>query len=363
MLKRLKKWIGHFKYGFFGGMKAADDVIFRQTTPTQAQAGIVQEQHENRVSKDLLTGKETQQVRELRYRTYKVDRESKSYEYFSPYKAKKRDASKPAPKNFDSSDGRNVIVIQDNYPISESVVDGLEQVGKRGNRQKYWIAIDRDGSFTPRYRLEEYTLRLVVKETDDENVAMLEFYVSKYPNEEDFKSKGFISEIKDMLEVLPNKSDITAFTGVHFITNCAYGADDMIEYRFRKPYPTGVSEYEGNYVLRFRAGIVVNGYDKINDYKEKSLDDKYLRHETKHPVIDLTGNEPEKEYVCEHCGKVVKYDTKAMDRVKYEDRGTNTTEYLDMQMSKETVGKFLCKDCLIKYINEMNKWKNQDTHS
>ena len=189
------------------------------------------------------------------------------------------------------------------------------------------------------------------------------FYVSKYPNEDDFKSKGFVSEIRSMMDGIPNKCDITAIKGVRFITKDAYGADDMKEYLFRTPSIVRVYEFEGNYVLRFRAGIVVNGYDMMNDYRERSLDEKYDNHEKRHSVVDMTGSEPERTYVCERCGKTVKYSTKEMDRVRYDDRDTRTTEYLDMQIAHETFGKYLCKDCMEEEINNIDLWKNRNTRS
>ena len=352
MFKRIKRFFNHLTSSFFGGMKTAEETAFRAPdigNSTQPPA-IVREVHQNRVAKDLLAGKETQQVRELRYRTYTVDRESKKYEYYSPFLSKKRTAPKDIPDIYDKSDGLNVIVIQENMPIVENVGDGLEQVGERGKRQKYWIEIDRGGKFIPRYRLEEYTRRLVVKEPDEDSdkVAILEFYVSKYPNEEDLKSKGFVREIEHMMEDENFKGDIVTMDYVHFTTMNAFGVDDLVEFRFRKPYLQAITEYKGNYVLRFRAGIVVNGHDIVEEYYEKSIAEKYANKEPRNN-FGATAEEI-KTYTCELCGKTLRDDDE-------------DTEKYDMQITKETVGKMLCRDCLKKITGDIEEWKDQSTHS
>lgn len=352
MFDKIRRLFRHLASLFFNGMKVSEETAFRAPDigNTSQPPAIVKEVHQNRVAKDLLAGKETQQVRELRYRTYAVDRETKKYEYYSPFLSKKRTSPKELPDIFDKSDGLGVIVIQENMPIFENVSDGLRQIGKRGERQKYWLNIDRGGKFIPRYRLEEYTLRLVVKEPKNGNgsVAILEFYVSKYPNEEDLKSKGFVREIEHMMEDNAIRGDIVTMDGVSFITSNAFGADDMVEFRFKNPYPLSIREYKGNYVLCFKAGVVVNGHDIVEDYYERSIAEKYANKEPRQSAGSSFGEEI-KSYTCEMCGKTLSgYD--------------DVAEKYDMQITKETIGKMLCKDCLEKITEDIGKWKN-NTHS
>lgn len=360
MINRIKRLLYHIWFTFFSGMKSADESTLGKYAQQEGDDVSLNEvQHENRVSEDLLAGKETQQVRELRYRTYAVDREAKKYEYFSPYLSKKRDTPKDIPNIYDRSDGLDVIVIQENWPITENLLDGLSQVGSRGGRQKYWIEIDRGGSFIPRYRLEEYTKRIVVKRHgNDENNVIIEFYVSRYPNDEDLKSKGFISEITHLSEDLRKNNDITSFKTLSFMTSNAWGADDLVEFRFKNPHLLSIGTFGGDFVIKVLAGVVVGGHDLMDEYYEKSIADKYARHETRH--VSTTVDSRKKEYRCEECGKVVVYDPEMVNRA---DEGYDSTEYLDMQITMSTVGKCLCRDCLNKLTKNVEEWKKKDMPS
>ena len=193
-MKHLIDRIKFFFYGLFYGMKITEDNVFHQNGSSIGEdTSILKEVEDKRVSKALLKGEVTQEVEELRYRTYKVEKESKGYEYYAPTLALKKDGQDTKFLKYDDSDGLELITSQPNDLIAETVSETLEQVGGRGKRAEYRIKIQRN--FTPRYKIEEYMTRLDVKKLDDTHV-ILDMYVSEYPNIYDFKSKGFISEIK-----------------------------------------------------------------------------------------------------------------------------------------------------------------------
>ena len=355
MLETIKKYFRRFMFGLFGGMKQAETVVTTTGDDVDVNPAttINVEKHDIRVSNDLLAGKETKAVRELRYRTYLVDRETKKYEYLSPYLAKKREDPKELPNIFDRSDGLDVIVIQENNELIENVADTLSDIGRIGRRKAHWINIARDGHFTPRDRIEDYAKRVVVKapKDGDGSVAILEFYVSIYPNEEDVKSKGFISEITDLAENPGRRNDIFDIEYVSFVTSNAFGAEDMVEFRFRKPSLQSIHEYKGNYVIRMRAGVMVGGHDIVNDYYEKSMAEKYANKEPRVNGGEVSIADADRSFTCDMCGKTVKYDP------------DNNLEFFDIQMTKETIGRALCKDCLNKTINDIQEWSKKNTLS
>lgn len=351
------------------GAKNADDEMLRTYSGEYGGNNITinEEQHENRVSKDLLAGKETQQVRELRYRTYLVDREAKKYVYFSPYMSKRRgNTEKKMPKILER-DGYSVVTIQENNAIVENVSDGLKQVGGRGERTRHWIDIQRDGNFTPRYRLEDFVKKIVVmrKDNDDIGTALyVDMYVSKYPDEYVYVSKGFVNEIKKAATETDRYNDIFDISGISFITSNAWGVDDLIVFRLRNPMLMSIDEYDGNYVIRMRAGVIVDAKDMMDEFYEKSVTDKYKNKEKREHIVDITGNEPVKEYVCEECGKVVRYNTAEIDAAEVGET-EGLAEYYDMQISKETYGHVLCNKCMMNKLNEwLQEWqKIRNTHS
>lgn len=384
LIKKLCNRINAYWVGFFYGLKDTNDTVFTQAGIDNSVGTEIQQQvNENRVSKDLLKGEVTQQVEELRYRTYKVDRESKQFEYFSPTKAIRFDKQDSKFVKYDNSDNLELITIQPNHANTANIYDGTKDVDflnaklidGQGNvsinlghfdvENKYNIEIERD--FMPRFKLEAYTTRLVVKKLDDKDNMILDFYVSKYPQEKDMKSIYFIKEVEKLMSGY-RQSDITSMTRVSFVTSHAYGLNDMIEFRFDHIYYKGILEYDGHYVLKFKAHAYVNGKDQTDEFYSKSMDEKYRNNEKKEVVIDaFSGGNEYKTFVCAECGKTVEYDTEAIDNMQVS-LGRDITDdeisddnsvmsYMDLQISEQTFGKKLCSDCLKKYLNNMNKQK------
>lgn len=363
-MRKVKNKIKELWYGLFGAMKITEEETLK-APGVNISAGVTinQEVHDKRVSTALLAGKETQEVKELRYRTYAVDRESKNYEVFSPTLAVKKDELEKRDTKFihyDDSDGLKVITIQNNQPLVDTVEQALEQVGQRGKKQEYWIKVEREFGFTPRYRIEEYTKLLVVKEKTKDKTAIIEFYVSKYPNPVDLKSKGFVKEV----EKIKNehiRSDITDINIVSFLTNHAYKVVDMLYYSFKYKEFKGVTEYDGHYVLKFLVDILVNGQDRTDEFYNEEMANKYKNKAAKEVVHNLSTDTEDKVYICEDCGKEVRYCVKDIDTKEASEEITDegVTEYFDLQISESTFGKKLCKNCLKKYLDDLEKIEQQ----
>ena len=320
------------------------------------------------LSKALLRGELTEQVKQLRYRNYLVDRESKKYKYFAPTLAlKKKEGKDNKFISYDKSDGLDVITIQNNYVISEDILDAIHQIekGGRGERESYKFEITRN--FVPRFRFEEFAKKVVVKRLDETH-AILDFYFSKYPerffrksDDKSFRSKAFVHEIERIRDNHV-KSDILDIEGFRFVTSHAYRQDDLIEFTFRNLWFREVSEFDGDYILRFKASIDHNGIDLTADYYNKEMDEKYKSKERKETIFDISGTVPVETYVCADCGKVVTFDVEKMDEMPIsearevdeeaiDEDSWNVTEYIDMQIVEQTIGKKLCKKCLKKYID------------
>ena len=99
---KIGRFFSNIWNNLFWGLKNADEVITSQNADNSVGINIQKEVHENRVSKALLKGEVTEEVKRLRYRTYKVDREAKSYKYFSPTLAKKLDSEKMDFRDFNN---------------------------------------------------------------------------------------------------------------------------------------------------------------------------------------------------------------------------------------------------------------------
>lgn len=360
-MKRIWRAIKDIWYGFFYSMKITEeDVLKPKGVSENVGTEITQQQHSNRLSTALLAGKETQQVRELRYRTYVIDREAKKYKYYSPTLAIKRDEKQDSKfVTYENSDEHEVITIQPNFPIVEGVEQGLEQVGKRGKKTEYWITIGRKFGFVPRYFIEPYVKRVVVKKRNDEDGVVIDLYVSKYPDDKDFKSKGFVKEIERIKDD-GIRSDVIDIDTLCFGTLHAYKVPDMMFYKFSKFFYKTVVEFDGHYVIRFNAHADINGIDLTDEFYCKEMDEKYKNNEKKEFEIDLMGEKPDEVYVCADCGKEVIYSTKAMNEMEVtspdgEKSDVDNTEFLDMQIAEQTFGRKLCRDCMQKQLAEIDR--------
>lgn len=378
----MKKFWLKIKYlfnSFFYGMAAADKAIMSSSNDSE-NIVINKEVKDERVSKALLRGELTQEVQELRYRTYKVDRESKNFEYFSPTLAKKKDINDTKFIKYENSDNLELVTIQPNNFNVGTINDALKDidinkvetfeskidneievsvnVGQFKQPKSYNIEVIRDEYAIPRYYLEEYTTRLVVRKFSPKTKFMLDFYVSKYPNIMDLKSKGFIREI----ERVKNegwKSDIIEISGVRFVTLHAYQLDDMIEFKFKYPIFQEIVEFDGHYIIRFKATIDKQ-HDMINDFYSKTMDEKYQKKQAKEVIHNINGGQEYKVYICESCGKEIIYDT---DEINFKpiaqardideeltETNEQMSEYFDIQIAEQTTGKKLCRKCFSEWL-------------
>lgn len=358
LFKRIFNNIRIFFYGLVYGMKQTEDSVLRQTgVSTGGGNAIIKEVEDKRVSKALLKGEVTQEVEELRYRTYKVDKESKGLKYYAPTLVLKKDKQDTKFMKYDDSDGLELITIQPNDVMVETVGETLEQVGGRGKRTQYRIKIKRN--FVPRYKIEEYITRLDVKKLDDTHV-ILDMYVSKYPNDKDFKSKGFVREVEKIRDE-KIKSDILDYEEISFITNHAYKIDDMVKFEFRNIWFKEIVEFDGHYILKFKASLQQNTLDLTKKYFSKTMDEKYKNKEKKEVVLNFNDCIISNVYKCQDCGKEIILDNELIDELniyqgrditqeKIDTDNPQVLEFMDMQISEQTFGKMLCSNCLKKYI-------------
>lgn len=375
MKKLFTKFFNEFKiwvHSLAAATKNVETQTLSQVNVDSVEGGINVVQDVNQgvheLAKALLRGELTEEVKQLRYRNYKVDREAKKYKYFSPTLAlKKKEGKDNKFISFDKSDGLEVITIQYNYAISEDVLDAIKQIenGGRGKKTKYKFEFKRD--FIPRFRMEEFAKKVVVKRLDETH-AILDFYFSKYPerffrrsDDKSFRSKVFIHEIESIRDK-GIKSDMLDVEELRFVTNHAYKQDDLMEFVFKNIMFREVAEFDGDYILRFKASIEHDGIDLTAAFYNKEMAEKYENKEKKELVLDVSGGAPIETYVCSDCGKVVTFDTQKMEEMPIseardidaeinEEDSWSVTEYMDMQIIEQTIGKKLCKSCLKKYID------------
>lgn len=347
--------------------KTEDDTLHQSGLDGDTGTAINQHVTENRVSQALLRGELTQEVIDLRYRTYAVARESSHYNFFSPTLAKKKKPSNPRNLKIENSDNREIVTIQENKAEVETVTESLFRIGSDGKyvkrQNEYNIQIMRSEGVTPRFRVEDFMKKIVVFKGQDEYTAVLDLYVSKYPDDKNMTSKPFIRELERIIDT-GVRSDMLDFNGIWFETYKAYGIDDMMRFEFGDPQLMCIMEFDGDYIIRLQTNIIDGGTDMTEEFYSERMAKKYETKAKKELTYNMDPNEQVRTYTCANCGKTVYYDARALDKKDATDESNNegTTDYLDYEMAEETFGKMLCKECIEKEMSNLYKrvTKTQD---
>jgi hypothetical protein len=127
-MKKIWRTLKLFLVGLSLGMKKTEDDLLHQSgLDTTVGSSVNQQVKDKSLAKALLRGEVTQEVIDLRYRTYAVARESTHYKYFSPMLAKKKqDINDSNFVHFENSDNREVVTIQENKALIRNVNEFLE---------------------------------------------------------------------------------------------------------------------------------------------------------------------------------------------------------------------------------------------
>jgi hypothetical protein len=266
----------------------------------------------------LVNGVITEEVQNLRWRMYKALEASKDYkttilkdEDGNPLvdedgnfvtKTRKVDRSKLLENvKLDTFDIYPLEMVIDNAEITLSVKEGMAQFSSEkpiqnkdlsGNtisathgvitakestviKPERPINIIRDS--LSKFSIENFTEKLNIRKIS-ETERLLEFYVSKYPDEYNRTSRLFISDIKKAINN-PRQSSILDIKGVSFITYNTLGVNDFLEYEFNISSFSKIIEFGGHYVIKFIGEVTLNGKCIIEEHRMEELDKKYKNKE------------------------------------------------------------------------------------
>ena len=298
-LKKIKKYFLNLLYGLPYGLKAADSEIMGSGSKDDLGASIHQEVSDQRVAKHLLKGEITQEVEELRYRTYKVANESEKYKYLGNGVAIKEE------KEDKPTDRKKYKFTQENENICESVLEGLNQVGNYGV-ERYRFEIDYE-SFV-RFKVEKFATKVDVNINDETGLIETTLHFNSEPNPYDGTSMPFINEISKLLNVkseyeIKRNEIASSIKNFSFCTYKATNEDDFVTYSF-----VNGGKFK-NFVqngYEFLLTLTWDEYMRVPlnleaKYYSKSMAEKYERKERKDTPISLA--EVERKRYCSVCGK------------------------------------------------------------
>lgn len=131
----------------------------------------------------------------------------------------------------------------------------------------------------PKFEIETYTKKLHIRNMGGKE-RLLEFFVSMYPDEDNRRSRLFISDVKKAIQN-SRTADMLDILKVGFITYKTLGVDDFLEYQYEIKGFDKIIEFNGNYVIKFKAEVVVDGREILDEYRVDELDNKYKNKEKK----------------------------------------------------------------------------------
>ena len=265
----------------------------------------------------LVNGEITQEVMNLRWRTYKVLRESDGYiseitgydeDGFPIVKTYKIDKKRALNNiNTEPTDNYPLEIVLDNEEITTGVNDtiGNQYINVSetpvlnkdvlGNvtgathgiisGDEYFatfktekpIVITRE--FFPKFNIETYTKKLHVRRIN-ETEKLLEFYISKYPDADNKRSSLFINDLKKSIKNTM-LSSMFEIKDVSFTTYKTIGCDDFLYYEYEIVSLDKIVEFNEFYVVKFKANITVEAEDILEQHRVSELDKKYENKEKK----------------------------------------------------------------------------------
>jgi hypothetical protein len=250
----------------------------------------------------LKKGEITQEVKDLRWRTYKVlkasDKKrfiSKSEDDFEIITIDEKKALKKV--KVDKYDDYPLELVFNNILNTSSLTDVFENTEFRETIKDEETTYTLDGfdyfariknepqltvvrDFVPKYFIEKYTKKLFVRVISTEK-RLLEFYVSKYGDEYDVNNKNFLNEVKRAINGGVKKHNFLQINEVGFISYNTLGVSDFLMFGYNVLSFDKIIEHDGFYVIKFIAEIKINGEDMLKEFVEKELEEKYIKKEAK----------------------------------------------------------------------------------
>lgn len=188
----------------------------------------------------------------------------------------------------DTYDSYPLEMVVDNSPITLSIDEALSNDRHEMSFIEYFsnnkpsTPINVTREFHPQFEIESYTKKVnirIISNTD----RLIEFCVSKYPDPDNRRSNLFLSEIKKIIN--GKRSGLTEMDEVDFITYKTIGVDDFLNYSYKILKFDKIVEFNGMYVIKFEARIIVNGDNILEKYREYELDKKYENKEMRKHTI------------------------------------------------------------------------------
>jgi len=247
----------------------------------------------------LNQGEVTQEVQELRWRMYKVLEQSQKFK--TEVVGYDEDGFMMTEQTLieEGNLGKNTLskIKMDDTEYSETdeaIADGYEYYPLEllvnndiitmslsdvlvDEKEKPERVLKCEREFRPKFDIEDYTKKMHVRTISDTE-KLLEFYVTKYADEDNRKSRFFLSEIKKSIKN-PRMTDFLDITNVMFISYNTVGVKDLMEFDYKISSFDKIVEFDGYYIIKFKAEVLKNGESIYEKFRDSDLDERYKNKE------------------------------------------------------------------------------------
>lgn len=237
--------------------------------------------NEGRLSNDLMKGKITKEVQQMRWRMYKVLFHSKKKQISSEddeIAVTNVDLKKSLDKiSRPDSEGDILMCIGNaEQTLSMEELEGIKDSMSYVEfdtimKTKRRLIINRE--YRPKFEVENFAEKLIVYQLDNKKVH-LDFYINRYSDIYNKKTAFLIKEI-EKAKKSPRLCDMLSIDNLGFITNEDIGIEDFLEFLYKIDGFKEVIDFEGYYILRFTGEPLINGDNVIEDFIDHELEDKY----------------------------------------------------------------------------------------
>ena len=283
MVGKLKKFLRTATISLAYGLKGAED-LFRRQKPINVDGTAIQQQvGVNELADAMLRGEVTQEVALLRDRLYYVAEEAKKLtveiDSNGNIKTTKKNMLDLKIPNVFNEDDYIIKLVMENNNIPSSAIEVYQAIdGDISIEKEHYPLIFEYENNPPKYNLSKYISKIVIRIKGED--LKCDLYVPKHTDSPERLSMVFNTEIKRIMSGKLKHTSLE-FNNLEFITNDAYGSDDLYRYKFEMSKFNKITPYKNYYVIQYDVNQIVKS-DKLTDkYIKPELREKYAKKERK----------------------------------------------------------------------------------
>lgn len=303
IIPKVKLWFRLLFHGLMFGIRGADTEIIDQTSGDGAEVNHKLEISGN-VFQEMLNEQVTQQVEETRDATYRVYRKANNYDVHvtgmgtdgenldnedSELRATATKKVTPDQPRVDLAEtsGYKIVLVQDAKEYeNETEKRNIEaETGKAiDDRSNLIFTVTYKDGLIPRFYIERHIRRLALKKNKS-GEYILDLYFSAYPRQFVKPDRAFISELVRIYDNRGCKSDILEVDKITFVTDKAFGCDDLHKITIGVGDLRDITNNDGSFILEFNC--TKDDEDIVEKYRTESLDEKYKKKAPKKQATDI----------------------------------------------------------------------------